>query len=39
MGEFTRVQIDNVRIDGVEIDATSARFNMGLTWFPMGRSR
>ena len=38
-GSFTRVQIDNVTIDGVEIDATSARFNMGLTWFPMGRSR
>jgi hypothetical protein len=38
-GEFTRVQIDNVTIDGVKIDATSARFNMGLTWFPMGRSR
>ena len=38
-GAFTRVQIDNVTIDGVEIDATSARFNMGLTWFPMGRGR
>jgi hypothetical protein len=38
-GEFTQVKIDNVTIDGLGIDATSARFNMGVTWFPMGRSR
>ncbi|HEX6049310.1 MAG TPA: hypothetical protein VFZ21_08575 [Gemmatimonadaceae bacterium] len=38
-GEFTQVKIDNLTIDGLGIDATSARFNMGLTWFPMGRSR
>ena len=38
-GEFTRVQIDNVSIDGFAIDATSARVNMGFTWFPVGRSR
>ncbi len=36
-GQFNRVQIDNVTIDGFKIDATSARFNMGFTWFPMGR--
>lgn len=38
-GEFTQVKIDDLTIDGLGIDATSARFNMGLTWFPMGRSR
>jgi hypothetical protein len=38
-GEFTRVRIDDVTIEGLGIDATSARFNMGLTWFPMGRGR
>ena len=36
MGEFSRVQFDNVSVDGFEIDATSARFNLGFTWFPMG---
>jgi hypothetical protein len=39
MGEFSRVQIDDVSIDGLGIDATSARFNMGFTWYPMGRGR
>jgi hypothetical protein len=36
-GQFTRVQIDNVTVDGFKIDATSARFNMGFTWYPMAR--
>ena len=36
-GQFSRVQFDNVSVDGLAIDATSARFNMGFTWFPMGR--
>ena len=35
-GEFNQVRIDNVTIDGFGIDATSARFNMGFTWYPMG---
>ena len=38
-GSFTRVQIDDMSLDGFAIDAASARFNMGFTWFPMGRSR
>ena len=37
MGEFSRVQFDKVSVDGFEIDATSARFNLGFTWFPGGR--
>jgi hypothetical protein len=36
-GKFTRVQVDNVTVDGLSIDATSARFNMGFTWYPMAR--
>jgi hypothetical protein len=39
MGEFSRIQVNNVTVDGFAIDATSARFNMGFTWFPMGRGR
>jgi hypothetical protein len=35
-GEFTQMRIDDVTIDGFGIDATSARFNMGFTWYPMG---
>ena len=34
-GQFTRVQFDKVSVDGLQVDATSARFNMGFTWFPM----
>jgi len=34
-GKFTRVQFDRVTVDGLDIDATSARFNMGFTWYPM----
>jgi hypothetical protein len=37
-GKFTRVQFDKVTVDGLSIDATSARFNMGFTWFPMAGS-
>jgi len=36
-GQFSQVRVDNVTVDGLAIDATSARFNMGFTWFPMGR--
>jgi hypothetical protein len=38
-GEFNRVRIDNVTVDGFEVDATSARFNLGFTWHPMGGKR
>ncbi len=34
-GQFTRVRFDNVTIDGLQLDATSARFNLGFTWYPM----
>jgi hypothetical protein len=37
IGEFSRVQFDKVSVDGFAIDATSARFNLGFTWFPGGR--
>jgi hypothetical protein len=33
-GRFTEVKIDNVTIDGLEIDANSARFNIGIAWWP-----
>jgi len=36
IGEFSRVQFDNVSVDGLDLDATSARFNLGFTWYPMG---
>ena len=38
-GQFTQVKFDNVTVDGLELDATSARFNMGFTWYPMGGRR
>jgi hypothetical protein len=38
-GKFTQVRFDNVTVDGLEVDATSARFNMGFTWYPMGGKR
>jgi outer membrane protein with beta-barrel domain len=36
-GQFTQVKFDNVTVDGLQVDATSARFNMGFTWYPMGK--
>ena len=36
-GEFTDVKVDNVTVEGFEIDATSTRFNIGVTWFPQAR--
>lgn len=35
-GEFSTVEFDNVAVEGLELDATSARFNLGLTWHPLG---
>jgi hypothetical protein len=35
-GEFDKVRVGNVTVDGLEIDATSTRLNLGLSWFPMG---
>lgn len=33
-GEFDKVKVGNVSVDGLDIDATTSRFNLGLTWFP-----
>jgi Outer membrane protein beta-barrel domain len=32
-GEFTTVKFGNVSVDGLDLDATSTRVNIGLTWF------
>ena len=34
-GEFSTVKFNNVSIDGFELDATSTRLNLGVTWRPM----
>ena len=34
-GQFNQVKFDNITIDGLAIDATSARFNLGFGWYPM----
>ena len=36
VGEFSTVKINNVSVeDSFELDATSTRFNLGVTWWPM----
>lgn len=35
-GEFDTIKVDNVSVSGLEADATSARVNLGITWFPKG---
>ena len=35
VGEFDRVKVDNVTVEGFDIDATSTRFNIGISWYPM----
>jgi opacity protein-like surface antigen len=35
VGEFSTVKFNNVSIDGFELDATSARLNLGVTWRPL----
>jgi hypothetical protein len=32
-GEFNEVRFRNITIDGFDIDASSTRLNIGLTWF------
>jgi len=32
-GEFDKVKFENVSVEGLDIDATSARLNVGITWF------
>ncbi|HSA56173.1 MAG TPA: outer membrane beta-barrel protein [Gemmatimonadaceae bacterium] len=34
-GEFDTIKFDNISLSGLEIDATSARLKMGVSWFPM----
>lgn len=36
-GEFNKVKFDNVSVEGLDIDATSARLNVGLTFFLGGQ--
>jgi hypothetical protein len=38
-GQFNQVRFDNVTIDGLALDATSARFNLGFSWYPMRPAR
>jgi hypothetical protein len=33
-GRFTEIKVDNVTVSGLEIDATSGRFNIGVSWWP-----
>jgi len=35
VGEFSTVKVNNVSVDGFEIDATSTRLTVGVTWRPM----
>jgi opacity protein-like surface antigen len=35
VGEFSEVKVNNVSVDGFELDATSTRLNFGVTWRPM----
>ena len=34
-GEFTEIEVDNVTIEDVEIEAVSTRLNFGITIYPM----
>lgn len=36
-GRFSEVRFENLTVQDLQLDASSARFNMGFTWFPMGR--
>ena len=35
VGDFTTVKLDNVSVDGLDISATTARLNLGFTWYPV----
>ena len=37
VGEFNTVKYGDVTMTGFEGDATTARFNLGMTWYPKGR--
>lgn len=34
LGEFSEATMDNVTVSGFEADATTARLNLGISWFP-----
>ena len=34
-GKFSTVEFDDVEVEGLELDATSSRLNVGLTWYPV----
>ena len=38
-GEFDTVQYGNVSVEGFEVDATSSRLSLGVTWYPIRSSR
>lgn len=38
-GKFSKAEVDGTEIDDLDIDATSARFNIGVTWYPMAGRR
>jgi len=33
-GEFTEIKVNNVTVSGLELDAQSARFDLGVSWWP-----
>ena len=35
IGDFTTVKLDNVSVDGLDVGATTARLNLGFTWYPV----
>jgi hypothetical protein len=35
VGKFTTVELDDVSVDGLDIKATTARLNLGFTWYPV----
>ena len=35
VGEFSTVKVNNVSVEGFELDATSTRLTFGVTWWPM----
>jgi len=35
-GRFSEVRFENLTVEDLQLDASSARFNMGFTWYPMG---
>jgi len=33
-GQFDQIKVDDVTVSGLEIDASSTRFNLGISWWP-----